>query len=351
MPAHFLIVWSRLGPYERQRFERFVYRGEDFTEQWAHEASIVPASSWPLLGYRRRAWQMGKHNPLRRMRNRSSYLDEVLKQVQRNGALTAADLPPAPGPQRRPGDWHRSIPRCALEFHFARGDLAVSDRLPNFQRAYDLPQRLLPEQYVNRHVDKDDAQRELLALAGRALGVGTLQDFADYYRMTAKEAAPLLQDLLDQGTLSEVRVEGWEEAAYLSASARLPRRIKGASLLSPFDPVVWFRPRAERLFGFHYRIEIFVPAVKRRWGYYVLPFRCGDDLVARVDIKADRKQRRLLVLNAHEENGADLLSCSEALAKELNALANWLCLDGITVSQKNKMSRALAAEVKHRSSH
>jgi len=351
IPAHFLIVWSRLGPYERQRFERFVYSGEDYTEQWAHEASIVPASSWPLLGYRRRAYQMSKHNPMRRMRNRKSYLDDVLKQVQRDGALTAADLPPAPGPKRKPGDWHRSIPRCALEYHFARGDLAVSDRLPNFQRSYDLPQRLLPEQYLSQQVDKDDAQRELLALAARALGVGSLQDLADYYRMTGKEAAPLLRDLVEEGTLSEVKVEGWNETAYLVSGARLPREIKGASLLSPFDPVVWFRPRAERLFGFHYRIEIYVPQAKRRWGYYVLPFRCGDDLVARVDIKADRKQRQLLVLNAHEEESVISQASCEALAEELNALANWLCLDGITVTRNNKMTRMLAAAVKHRRLH
>jgi uncharacterized protein YcaQ len=351
MPAHFLVLWSRLGGYDRSKFERFVYGGEEFTEQWAHEASIVPASSWPLLDHRRRDYQMHRNNPLRKMRSHKTYLARVLQQVQREGALTAADLPPAPGPKRKPGDWHRSIPRCALEYHFARGDLAVSDRLPNFQRAYDLPERLLPEKHLGRRLDKSDAQRELLALAATALGVGTLRDFADYYRMSAREAAPLLLDLAEEGTLQQVNVEGWQETTYLAASARLPREIKGACLLSPFDPVVWFRPRAERLFGFHYRIEIYVPAAKRRWGYYVLPFRCGDDIVARVDIKADRKLKRLLVLNAHEEAGVNPDSCCPALADELYALMNWLGMDDIIVSRKNRMTRALAAAVKYRRSH
>jgi len=351
MPAHFLVLWSRLGPYDRQRFERFVYHGDEFTEQWAHEASIVPASSWPLLDHRRRAYQMHKNNPMRNMRNREGYLAEVLKRVQRDGALTAADLPPAPGAKRNPGDWHRSVARCALEHHFARGDLAVSDRLPNFQRKYDLPQRLLPQQYLAQSVSKSDAQRALLGLAAKALGVGTLRDFADYYRMTSREAAPLLQDLVDDGVLAEVRVEGWPDIAYLSSTARLPREIKGTSLLSPFDPVVWYRPRAERLFGFYYRIEIYVPEAQRQWGYYVLPFRYRDDIIARVDIKADRKQKQLLVLNAHDEAGIDAGACCEALADELYSLAEWLCLDSITVERKNAMSRTLAAATKHRRPH
>ena len=141
MPAHFLVLWSRLGPYDRQRFERWVYDKGQYTEQWAHEASIVPASSWPLLEYRRRSHRLHEKNPLRTMRGRRAYLDSVLKQVQRDGALTANDLAPMPGPKRNPGDWHRSIPRRALEYHFGRGSLAVCNRLSNFQRVYDLPER------------------------------------------------------------------------------------------------------------------------------------------------------------------------------------------------------------------
>jgi len=343
MPAHFLILWSRLGSYDRRRFESFVYDSGELTEQWAHEASIVPVSAWPLLAYRRRAHKIGSHNPIRKLRGRKGYLDAVLEQVRRHGEVTANDLPAVPGPKRKPGDWHRSIPRCALEYHFATGALAVARRLSNFQRVYDLPERLLPEQHLSHEISKDDARRELLCRASSALGVATLKDLADYYRMTAKDAAPFVQDLVDAGTLSTVAVEGWQQTAYLSCSAHLPRRIAGASLLSPFDPMVWFRPRAERLFDFHYRIEIYVPAAQRKWGYYVLPFRVGDDIVGRVDLKADRQSRKLLVLAAHEEQGTDRSNRIDHLARELRALAFWLELDGIRVTKMNDFSRCLAA--------
>lgn len=343
MPAHFLVLWSRLGAYDRARFEQFVYSSGEFTEQWAHEASIVPASSWPLLEHRRQSHRMHKNNPLRKLRKRNAYLDNVLLQVEMNGALTASDLPAVPGPKRKPGDWHRSIPRWALEYHFARGALAVRSRLPNFQRVFDLPERVLPHQYLGKSLADDDAQRELLRLAADALGVGTLRDIADYFRMTPRDVMPLLQDLVDEGSVSLVEVEGWSENAYLSSTARLPRSIKGASLLSPFDPLVWFRPRAERLFDFHYRIEIYVPADQRKWGYYVLPFRVGDRIVARVDLKADRQAKQLLVLNAHDEGGIDRVDCCNCLADELHALTRWLSLDDIRVLHTNKFAQGLAA--------
>jgi uncharacterized protein YcaQ len=342
VPAHFLVLWSRLGPYERSRFERFVYDGGEYTEQWAHEASIVPASSWPLLEYRRHSYQMHKNNPIRKLRNRKAYLDTVLQQVQRDGALTASDLPPAPGPKRNPGDWQRSMPRWALEYHFARGSLAVRDRLPNFQRVYDLPERILPQQHLQRSMSAKEAQRELLKRASGAMGIATLNDLADYYRMSPRQTLPLLQDLVDDRVLSTVEVEGWPETAYLNSAARLPRAINGASLLSPFDPAVWFRPRAERLFDFHYRIEIYVPAANRRWGYYVLPFRLGDRIVARVDLKADRQSKRLLVLNAHEEDDIDRSDCCQHLATELHAIRDWLGMEEIRVSRKNGLAQSLA---------
>lgn len=343
MPAQFLVLWSRLGPYDRSKFERFVYDSGEFTEQWAHEASIVPVSSWPLLEHRRRAWEMYKQDPLRKLRGRRAYLDTVLEAVRRDGAVTSNDVPAAPGPKRNPGDWYRSMPRRALEYHFGRGDLAVRDRLPNFQRVYDLPERLLPGDILGRNVDKKTAQAELLKLAASSLGVATMHDLADYYRMSPRDAAPLVAQLAEDGDLLPVQVESWEDTAYLSPEAKLPRAIHGVSLLSPFDPVVWFRPRAERLFGFHYRIEIYVPAARRRWGYYVLPFRVGDRIVARVDLKADRKAGRLLTLNAHEEPGVDIGACCESLADELHALREWLGLDEIKVERKNRLSRNLAA--------
>lgn len=345
MPAQFLVLWSRLGAYDRPRFERFVYDRGEYTEQWAHEASIVPASAWPLLEHRRRAYEMSKRNPLRTLRGRQAYLDNVLEEVRRNGALTANEVPPAPGPKRNPGDWHRPMSRWALEYHFARGDLAVRDRLPNFQRVYDLPDRVLPEEHLACDLGTEEAQTELLRKSAAALGVATLHDLADYYRMSPRVAAPHVESLVKAGELQPVAVEGWRETAYLAADARLPRTIGGVSLLSPFDPLVWFRPRAERLFDFHYRIEIYVPAGRRRWGYYVLPFRAGDRIVGRVDLKADRKARQLLVLNAHEEGSMDAGRCCSSLAAELQALSRWLGLDEVRVVKSNRFANRLAKSV------
>ena len=329
VPAHFLVVWSRLGAYDRDRFERYLYDSREFTEQWAHEASIVRVGDWPLLEHRRRAWKPWKRNPLRTLDDPDAYLAAVLEQVRRDGAVTASDLPKAKNPPRKPGDWHRPVERWALEHHFGRGRLGVRHRLGNFQRAYDLPERLIDEEHRNARVGKATAHRRLLRQAAAALGIGTLQDIADYYRMSSRDAAPRIDELIDSGELIPVAVEGWRQTGLLSAAARIPRTVEGASLLSPFDPLVWFRPRAERLFGFHYRIEIYVPEHKRRWGYYVLPFRLGEYLVARVDLKADRTRRRLLVKSRHFEAGFERRSTEAALDAELDRLAAWLELDAV----------------------
>ena len=329
IPAHFLIVWSRLGPYDRARFERYLYDSREFTEQWAHEASVVRVGDWPLLEYRRRDWTPWKRNPLKTLDDPESYLQCILEQVQSDGALTANDLPAAESPERQPGDWHRPVERWALEHHFGRGKLGVRRRLTNFQRVYDLPERLIDEQHRQRSVDETDARRELLRQSADSLGTATVRDLADYYRMTTRDAAPRVAELVEEGDLVPVRVEGWKEQAYLSATARFPRKIAGASLLSPFDPLVWFRPRAERLFDFQYRIEIYVPEAKRRWGYYVLPFRLGDRIVARVDLKADRPGKRLLVRRLHHERGTEQKETESALRCELGSMAEWLGLDSV----------------------
>jgi uncharacterized protein YcaQ len=342
IPAHFLMIWSRLGAYNRGRFERFLYDSGEHTEQWAHEASVVACSDWPLLAHRRSEYQPWKNSPLHKLPDRASYLDEILDLVIRQGASTAHDLPPVEGPKREAGDWYRSIPRCALEHHFATGQLAVRHRLRNFQRVYDLPERIIDERYRSASVDKVDAERELLRKASVSLGLGTAHDLADYYRMPARDAEPRLQELVEEGALQRVLVDGWSDAAYLASDAKSPRTIPGASLLSPFDPVVWFRPRAKRLFDFDYRIEIYVPEAQRKWGYYVLPFRVGDTIAARVDLKADRKVSTLRIQNAHLEAGADLLKTAEILATELQSLAGWLGLERVWVRKSSAFGKALA---------
>ena len=251
-------------------------------------------------------------------------------------------MPPAEGPRRQPGDWYRSLPRWALEVHFGRGNVAVADRLPNFQRVYDLPERLIDSEHRERSLSRHKAQRELLRRAAGAAGVATLHDLADYYRMSPKEAAPRLAELVEAGEMRETEVEGWRAPAYMPIGVRLPREVSGTTLLSPFDPLVWFRPRTERLFDFHYRIEIYVPAKKRKWGYYVLPFLLGDRIVARVDLKADRKNGSLLVLASHPEESIEERCVIPALAAELRELADWLQLEKIKVSRRGPFARKLA---------
>lgn len=346
VPAHRLIPYSRLGSYPQDAFDRAVYDSDNFTEQWAHEASIVPVSSWPLLAHRRQAFKTSPRNPILKMRNRQRYLDDVLRQVTEQGALTANDLPARPGPKRKPGDWHRSIARCALDYHFGRGNLAVRSRLENFQRLYDLPERLIPATHREREISAPAAQYELLETAARALGIATARDLADYYRMPMRECQPQLAEMQRAGIIHEVEVEGWTEPAWLHAKARLPRRIEANALLSPFDPVVWYRPRAERLFGFHYRIEIYVPEKDRRWGYYVLPFLCDDRIVARVDLKADRVASLLQVPAAYAEEGMASDVIARRLASELRSLADWLGLACIKVGRRGNFATQLTRAVR-----
>ncbi len=346
VPAHQMVVFSRLGPYEPTCFDRAVYRDGHFTEQWAHEASIVPIDLWPILEHRRQDWRPYPQSPIMRLRNRSKYLEQVINLIRDNGSVTSQDLPPVPGPARRPGDWHRSVPRWALEYHFGGGQLAVRERLANFQRVYDLPERVVPDRYREQRVDREEAQRELLRRSAAACGIGTLQDLADYFRMSPRDAAPRVEELVEAGELEVVDVAGWRAPAYRHSAARSPRRIRGARLLSPFDPLIWYRPRTERLFEFHYRIEIYVPANKRRWGYYVLPFLLDEQVVARVDLKADRQSGILRVQAAHEEEGIDRDRTAEALASELRLLADWLGLESIRVGRRGSFAKALAAAVR-----
>ena len=342
VPAHYLVLFSRLGAYERARLHHLVYERREFIEQWAHEASIVPTELWPLLKYRRQDYQPWPNSPIMKLKGKSKYLSQVINLIRKNGAMTAQDLPPMPGPERSPGDWHRSVPRWALECHFGCGEVAVAERLPNFQRVYDLPERLIDAQHLEKRVSREEAQRELLRRAAESCGVATLHDLADYYRMSRREAAPRVAELEESGDVCRVAVEGWKEPGFLARESRTPRKIRCCALLSPFDPVVWFRPRAERLFDFHYRIEIYVPASKRKWGYYVLPFLLDDKIVARVDLKADRKNRQLLVLAAHKEENIDEARTVEHLAEELELLALWLHLERVKVSRRGPFARKLA---------
>ncbi len=349
VPAHYQVPFSRLGPYERSRLDDLVYRRRAFTEQWAHEASIVPVANWPLLRHRMATHRVRPWGFERFLTRHREYVAWVLQEVRARGPVTADDLPDPDGAPRRMSDkwgWGLAVKRQVLEAHFGFGRLAVAGRLPNFARVYDLAERVVPAAHYRRVVHPEDAQRALLLLAARAHGVGTAADLADYYRMPLRQARPRLGELVENGELRQVRVERWREPAYLHTKARLPKQIDAAALLSPFDPVVWFRPRAARLFDFDYRIEIFVPAPKRKWGYYVLPFLLGDRLVARVDLKADRKTRCLRVPAAYVERRADADVVAPALAAELQTMAPWLGLESVSVGRRGDLARRLAAAVR-----
>ena len=349
VPSHYLVPFSRLGPYDRAALDTVVYRRRDFTEQWAHEASIIPVETWPLLRHRRdthiaRPWGfdaiMARHH---------EYVETAVGAIRDNGPLGAADLPdPTHTGRRLPGSWYGSVPRAVLEACFGRGQLAVTSRRNNFSRVFDLAERVIPAEHHGRHLDTHESQRTLLLIAARACGVGTAADLADYFRMKVGEARPRITELAAAGDLRVVRVEGWREAAYVSRDAAARRAIDGRAvnaraLLSPFDPLIWFRPRTRRLFGFDYRFEIFVPQVKRKWGSYVLPFLMGDKLAARVDLKANRPDNRLLVLGAYVEPWAKADQVADALARELRMLASWLDLDGIRVGRRGNLAGPLSS--------
>lgn len=342
LPAQYQVPFSRLGPYDRATLDRLVYRRREFTEQWAHEASIVPMEAWPLLHHRREAFRIRPWGFDKFIEQNPGYVAMVLEEIRRRGPLSADDLPDPEGIARRiPGAWHSSVPRAVMEAHFARGLLAVAARRANFAREYELAERLIPPQHHGRAVAREEAQRELLRQAARAHGVATAGDLADYFRMPISQARPCIAELVESAEVREVAVEGWREKAYLHRDAAAPSRIEAAALLSPFDPVVWYRSRAARLFDFDYRIEIWVPKPQRRWGYYVLPFLLGDRLVARVDLKADRTERKLQVLAAYLEPHAQPAVVADALARELMLLARWLDLGSVTVARRRGFAEQL----------
>ncbi len=250
VPAHYQVPYSRLGPYEQSLLDDVVYRGRDFTELWAHEASIVPVEIWPLLRHRMKSFRVRPWGFQSVLEQNAEYVAWILEEVRTRGPLAADDMADQEGiPRRIPGAWHSSVPRAVLEAHFARGILAVAERRHNFVRTFDLTERLIAQEHHGRQIGREEAQRELLRLAARAHGVGTADDLADYYRMPVRDARPRLAELVEAGELQVVKVEGWRQPANLHREALLPKQIDAASLLSPFDPVIWRRAQSGRAHG------------------------------------------------------------------------------------------------------
>jgi len=341
-----LPVFARLGPHRRDLLPDMLDAGELF-EYWGHEASMIPVEHQPLFRFKMAAAARGEniwHGVARLAHDRPGYIEAVYDEVKARGPLRAGELSD-PGPKRKEPWWSWEDGKRALEFLFWSGRISAR-RLSNFERAYDLSERILPGWVLALPAPSElDSRRELLALAGRALGVGTASDLCDYYRLNIPKSKAALASLVEDGRLVPADVEGWNRPAYFDPAARRPRRIAARTLLSPFDSLVWFRDRVERVFDFRYRIEIYTPAPKRVYGYYVLPFLLGTDLVGRVDLKSDRKGSALLVPAAWQEPGLPGEEVAAELAAELSEMAGWLELDRVVIGARGDLSSALARAV------
>ena len=345
--SHYLPLFSRLGPYPRELLERLAWgRKPALFEYWAHEASLLPLELQPLLRWRMEDARAGLGvwgNVARTMREQQALIDRILAEVRAHGPMAASDV--EHDHKGEGGWWGWSEAKRAVEALFWTGELTTATRRGNFERVYGLPAKVLPPAVRDAPTpSREDAQRELVRIAARAQGVATEQDLRDYFRMGVAETRARIEELAGTGELLPVAVKGWAQPAWLDPGARRPRRIGAHALLSPFDNLIWFRARTERLFGVKVRLEIYTPAEKRTHGYYVLPFLQGEAITARVDLKADRKAGKLLVQSAHGEPDADAATPA-ALAAELGLMAGWLGLDRVKVEPKGDLAAALAAAV------
>jgi uncharacterized protein YcaQ len=346
--SHYLPLYSRLGRYDRAELDRLAAHtdGEicrQLIEYWGHEASLLPLKLYPLLRWRMERADLEAWKPVIELaRDRPDLIDQTLALVTDSGPIHASATA-APRTAWRPGDmWNWHDGKTALEYLFYAGRVAAARRV-NFERIYDLPQRVLPQDLLaGPMIGEADAQRQLVRVAAAALGIASEPDLGDYFRLTRSDSRIRVAELVAAGELIAVDVEGWSAPGYLWPAAARPPQIAARALLSPFDSLIWTRERAERLFEFRYHVEIYTPAAKRTYGYYVLPFLLGDALVARVDLKSDRKQRRLLVQGAFAEPQVKLNEVASELAAELSDVADWLGLDGVDILPHGDLAPALA---------
>jgi uncharacterized protein YcaQ len=342
--SHYLPMFARLGAYDKALLDRLTFaKKAPYREYWAHEAALIPLEDWPLFGFRRqdyRDYYSVANDPW--LAAHADTLAWLRAELADKGPLPASKIERDAAAPRRGSWWDWDEVKRGLERMFRFGDVVSAGRT-GFERTYALPEQVMPTEVYRREVPREEAVRTLMERAARAHGIGTLSDFADYYRLKTGDAKPALASLVDEGVVHEVSVPGWKKAAYLHRDARIPRRIETTALLSPFDPVVWERDRALRMFGFHYRIEIYTPAPKRVYGYYTLPVLVDDALVGRIDLKNDRKRGVLRVQSAWREEGvADAVA--ERVVPALRELAAWQGLGELEVVDRGDLARAVAAE-------
>ena len=341
--SHYMPLFSRLGPYPMGSLDDLTHRQRSLFEYWGHEASLIPTSLYPLFRHR-----MEDAKPNSRVANlldsAPHYIESVLREIQERGPLIVSDLC---DPGQRTGPWWGyNNGKIALEWLFATGRLATADRR-NFARVYDLAERIIPSKHLNTPtITPKNAVRELLQISAKVLGIGTEKDIADYYRIRPQAAREPLRELEEDGQITRVAVAGWKEPAFIHSGAAVTADVETTAILSPFDSLIWNRDRTERLFDFRYRIEIYVPQAARRFGYYVMPFLMGDQLVARVDLKAERREATLLVKSAHLEEGQDSTLVAGELANQLNAMSQWLGLGHVKVDRSGNLSTDLRAAIR-----
>jgi len=342
--SHYLPLYSRLGAYSQQTLDEraFGQKKRTMFECWAHEASLLPMELHPLMRWRmaRARAGNGTYKSMDQFgKDERSYVKQVLDFVTRNGPTVASDVPG--GGKAEGGWWGWSKGKLALETLFDQGLVTTASR-NGFERLYDIPERVIPADVLALPAPSEkDAIRQLLDLSARAHGVGTEIDLRDYFRLPIQETRAALAELVADGVLIPVTIEGWKQQAYLHHDAKIPRKAGGTALLSPFDPMVWARSRAERLFAFHYRIEIYTPAPKRQFGYYVLPLLHHDRIVGRVCLKADRQSGVLRANASHHEAHADPAETAAALAGELQLMAGWLGLGDVAAGPSGNLARSL----------
>jgi uncharacterized protein len=348
--AHLMPLYSRSGPYDPGLIARASGQSpRRLVEYWAHEASLIPPETHRLLRWRmarvdREAWRT-----VRAAAEQTELLGAVFDQVRETGPATATEIgrqiDPGHVPDRNHWGWNWPPVKSALEYLFWSGRITAASRTPQFERRYDLPERILPLEVLAAPDPSDEeAVESLIEISARAHGIATLACLRDYFRLPAAESRRAVEALVDDGRLIPTRSEAFRAPAFLHAEARRPRRVEGRALLSQFDPLVFERTRTESLFGFHYRIEIYTPKQKRRHGYYVLPFLLNEDLVARADLKADREESVLRVNAAFAEEGSPPETATQ-LAAELELLAGWLALASIEVSGAGDLGPSLRSAV------
>ena len=329
-----LPLFSRLGNHNRNAIPKATEAKKLF-EYWGHAAAHLPVDLQPAFRWKMEEARSGRveHWGLTSFYNdNKSYVKRVLKQISANGPTTAREL--STRTERKGTWWDWDDAKVALEYLFLTGELMARGRGSDFARIYDTPERVLPKHILNLPTPSErDARKQLLVRSAIAQGVSTLADLADYYRQKPAAVKPLIAELVEEGELRAVAVDGWTEKAFVHRNAKLPTKLHATALLSPFDSLVWFRPRSERLFNFYYRIEIYTPQAKRQFGYYVLPFMMNGEMVGRVDLKADRGNSTLLANSVHVEKGVKRSAIRDALNIEIHTMANWLGLEQVQIAR------------------